>query len=113
MAVGTPHLALVDLGPDRVPAVAFLNEPVDLRSLFARVYVVELQDDPISFAAVNTGVLGKVVPHLALEHPPPRSHVADVPLDVVAPIARIVPPSVRSHTRLALPMPPPRLLVLE
>ena len=62
MAVGTPHIALLDFGFDLADATAVCHHPAYRTLLFRWIAVVKLKYANIILAAVNAGVFEQVAP---------------------------------------------------
>jgi hypothetical protein len=104
VTVGASHLAALNFGEDRSPAIGTLHQPADFRPLALGIQVVEFENNGISVAAVNASMLSEVLRDSRPQCSPPRGCITNVPSDVRLTIARIVRAAVLSDARLALLM---------
>jgi hypothetical protein len=95
MAVGAADLTFGELIEDSWPGEAALDHLIQLQSLRGWLNMIELQNQRVSMAAVDTWVLEQELPETSLPFDPARAEQLAVSFDVREAIAAVVLAPVR------------------
>jgi hypothetical protein len=69
VAVRAPHLAFLNLGGHRFPAVRLVHQPVDGLALVRWIHVIKIEQQRVNQTAIHTWMSEKIRPDHRLQRP--------------------------------------------